>query len=126
VLLVSRGAVVTYTEQTLQRAVIEHLQVRGAPGIFWWHTPNGGYRRPREAKIFKSLGVKAGIPDLMIIHEGRIYGLELKAEGGRATPKQLAAVEAIRNAGGFACIAEGLDRALACLEAWKILKGWSE
>lgn len=110
-------------EQIIQRAVFQHLKQRSAPGVFAFHVPNGGYRKPREAAILKGLGVVAGVPDVIAIHQGSVYALELKAEGGRATPKQLEAVENIRNAGGFACVAEGLDRALRCLEMWGLLRG---
>lgn len=30
------------------------------------HIPNGGYRTPAEAAHFKRLGVKAGVPDLLL------------------------------------------------------------
>ena len=36
--------------------------------------------------MFKGLGVKAGVPDLILIHDGRTYGLELKADGSGVTP----------------------------------------
>jgi hypothetical protein len=70
-----------------------------------------------------SLGVVAGVPDIFIVHNGRCFALELKTEGGRATDKQLACIAALRDAGAFTCIAEGLDRALACLESWGLLRG---
>jgi hypothetical protein len=110
-------------EQIIQRAVFDHLRIRAAPGVFVFHVPNGGYRKPIEAAIMKGLGVKAGVPDVVAIHKGRCYALELKAEGGRATPKQLEAIAAMEAAGAYCCIAEGLDRAIACLEAWGILRG---
>jgi len=110
-------------EQAIQRAVFQHLRTRAAPGVFAFHVPNGGYRRPKEAAIMKGLGVVAGVPDVMCIFRGGVYALELKAEGGRPTEAQFAAVDNIRNAGGFACVVYGLDRALRCLEAWGILKG---
>ncbi len=110
-------------EQAIQRAVFQHLKVRAAPGVFAFHVPNGGYRKPIEAAIMKGLGVTAGVPDVMVIFKGDVYALELKAEDGRPTEKQLEAVSNIRNAGGFACVVYGLDRALRCLEAWGILKG---
>lgn len=110
-------------EQQIQRAVFQHLKMRAAPGVFAFHVPNGGYRKPKEAAIMKGLGVVAGVPDVIAIFKGKVYALELKAEGGRPTEKQLVAVDSIRNAGGFAVIAEGLDRALRCLETWGILKG---
>jgi len=110
-------------EQMIQRAVFEHLRTRAAPGVFAFHVPNGGYRKPVEAAIMKGLGIVAGVPDVIAIHEGRVYGLELKAEGRSATPKQLEAVAAMEAAGAYCAIAEGLDRAIACLEAWGILRG---
>jgi hypothetical protein len=110
-------------EQIIQRAVFDHLRARAARGVFAFHVPNGGYRKPIEAAIMKGLGVKAGVPDVVAIHKGRCYGLELKAEGGRATPKQLEAIAAMEAAGAHCCIAEGLDRALAVLEQWGILQG---
>jgi hypothetical protein len=110
-------------EQELQRALFDHLRLRAAPGVFAFHVPNGGYRKPIEAAIMKGLGVKAGVPDVVAIHEGRCYALELKAEGGRATLKQLEAIAAMEDAGAYCCIAEGLNRALAVLEQWGLLKG---
>jgi hypothetical protein len=110
-------------EQAIQRAVFDHLRARAVPDCFYFHVGNGGYRKPIEAAIMKGLGVKAGVPDVVAIHKGRVFGLELKAEGGRATPKQLEAIAAMEKAGAYCCIAEGLDRALAVLENWGILKG---
>ncbi len=110
-------------EDIVQRAVFQHLKVRSAPGVFAFHVPNGGKRKPVEAAILKGLGVVAGVPDVIAIFRGNVYALELKAEGGRASEAQLEAIIRIRDAGGYAAIAEGIDRALACLEGWGILKG---
>src|SRR5262245_16196618 len=113
-------------EAAIQRAVFQHLRVRGAPGVFAFHPANGGYRKPAEAAIMKGLGVVAGVPDVIAVHNGRIFCLELKAEGGRVSDKQLETLAALREAGAFTCVAEGLDRALACLEAWGCLVGRSQ
>ena len=110
-------------EDAIQLAVFQHLHERGVPGLFAFHPANGGYRKPAEAAILKDLGVTAGVPDVIAIHEGRCYAIEIKAEGGRPTPKQLEAIAALEAAGAYTCIAEGLDRALAVLEAWGSLKG---
>jgi hypothetical protein len=112
-----------HPEAAIQRAVFQHLRARAAPGVFAFHPANGGYRKPIEAAIMKGLGVVPGVPDVIAIHNGRCFALELKAESGRVTDKQLACIAALREAGAFTAIAEGLDRALACLEAWGILKG---
>jgi hypothetical protein len=68
-------------EDCVQRTVCQHLRIRGARGLLWWHTPNGGKRRPIEAAIMKSLGVRAGVADLILVHAGRMFALELKADG---------------------------------------------
>jgi hypothetical protein len=74
----------------------------------------------------KGLGVVAGVPDVIAIHQGRCYAMELKAEGGRATEKQLATIAAMQAAGAYCCIAEGLDAALRTLESWNLLVGRSQ
>jgi len=110
-------------EQVIQRNVFAHLRQRGVPGMFAFHVPNGGYRRPVEAAIMKGLGVVAGVPDLICIHRGKVYCIELKAEGGRVSLKQSETIAALARAGAHTCIAEGLDRALEVLEQWGLLKG---
>jgi len=110
-------------EATIQRAVFQHLRARAAPGVFGFHVPNGGHRKPVEAAIMKGLGVVAGVPDVIAIHQGRCYALELKAEGGRTTETQLATIAALEAAGAFTAVAEGVDRALQVLERWGLLRG---
>jgi hypothetical protein len=110
-------------EDAIQRAVFQHLRARAERGVFAFHPANGGYRKPVEAAIMKGLGVVAGVPDVIVIHEGRVYGLELKAPGGRASAAQLETLAAMEAAGAYTCVAEGLDRALEVLERWRILRG---
>jgi hypothetical protein len=71
------------------------------------------------------LGAIAGLPDIMILFDGRLYAIELKTETGRPTETQLRVIDAIRAAGGHAVVCHGLDRTIACLETWGILKGRS-
>jgi hypothetical protein len=111
------------TEQQIHRAVVQHLRRRGVPGLLFTHPANGGYRTPIEAAIFKSLGVRAGAPDLLLWHVGKSFGLELKAMRGRATDAQRAFLADLEKAGGFACIAEGLISPLRALESWGLLRG---
>jgi hypothetical protein len=112
-------------EQQIQRAVFQNIRARSAPGVFAFHPANGGYRRPIEAKILQGLGVTSGVPDIIAIKDGRCYALELKREGGRVSGAQLACLAAMERAGAFTAVADGLDRALACLEAWGLLRGRS-
>jgi hypothetical protein len=79
-------------EDSLQRAIVQHYRQRAAPGVFMFAVPNGGYWRPVEAAILKSTGAVAGVPDMIWIKDGQVYGLEFKAEGGRSTEAQLATI----------------------------------
>jgi hypothetical protein len=110
-------------EDQIQRAVLEHLRIRGPRDVFTFAVPNGGWRSPVEAAIMKSLGTRAGVPDLIIIYAGRTYGLELKADGNRPTKIQKEAQDAMRAAGAEVATAVGLDAALRQLEDWHLLKG---
>jgi hypothetical protein len=110
-------------EDTLQRAVLEHLRLRGPRTAYWFHVGNGGFRTPVEGAILKSLGVRAGVPDLIIIHDGKTYGLELKADGNKPTKLQIEAQDAMRAAGAEVAVATGIDQAVTQLECWGLLRG---
>lgn len=118
----SRSRAIRRPEQQIQRAVVEHLRLRGMPGLVFFHVPNGGRRKPIEAAIFKSMGVRAGVSDLILLHVGKMFALELKAPGGRATEAQMAFQSDFDKAGGFCAMPEGIDAALATLEAWGLIK----
>jgi len=119
-------------EDAIQRTLFQHFRMRSAPGVVAWHTPSGGYRKPVEAAIFKGLGVMPGVSDICAVRPAvcqcgaphvEFFALELKAQGGRATEMQMKFIHDINNAGGHGVVAFGLDEALRCLEAWRLLKG---
>ena len=106
-------------EDALQHAVLEHLRLRAPRTAYWFHVA----RSPIEAGILKGLGVRAGVPDLIIIYDGKTYGLELKADGNRPTKLQIEAQDAMRAAGAEVAVAVGLDAAIQQLEQWQLLRG---
>jgi hypothetical protein len=108
-------------EQQIQAAVFEHLALRGAPGTFAFHCPNGGWRSKIEAKILQHIGVKAGVPDVIAVKDGKTFALELKSDSGRLSEAQRRAHEALRRAGASVAVAFGLDEALAQLEQWNLI-----
>jgi len=109
-------------EQELQKVVLEHLAWRGTPGIFAFHYPAGGWRSPVEAAIFKSLGVVAGVPDVIVIHDGRCFALELKTAHGRLTSIQIETQARMRAAGCVVATAVEIDAVLERLEQWGLLR----
>jgi hypothetical protein len=110
-------------EDAIQRAVFEHIAMRGSPDVFAFHPANGGRRSRIEAAILKGLGVRAGVPDVIAIKAGCAFALELKAPGGRITETQHGAHTALRAAGAAVVTTYGLDDALDQLERWGLLRG---
>lgn len=103
------------TEAEIQRAVFAEIASRGMPGVVAWAVPNN-----REAR--RTVGFKAGVSDVNAVHRGKFYAMELKKDGGRPSQEQLEYIAAINIAGGYAFVAEGRDQAIACLEAWGLLR----
>ena len=111
-----------HPEQDIQKLVLQHLKWRGYRDIFFFHPANGGYRKPVEAAILYSLGLVAGVPDLIILKDGHCYGLELKTEKGKLSESQGKTIELMRTAGCTVGICYGLADALAWLEGQKLIK----
>jgi hypothetical protein len=109
-------------EDRIQSAVCLHLRWRGVPGVVWFAVPNGGYRTAAEAHVLKATGVRAGASDLILLHAGKAFALELKTDKGRATNAQIQFIDDWRAAGGEAYLAHGLNEALAVLEEWGLLR----
>jgi hypothetical protein len=115
-------------EQQMHMAVVQHLQLRGVPGLVYFHVPNGVRARGRKAAILggigKGMGVRAGVSDLILIHNSNVYALELKAgNGARPTQAQMEFMSDFNAAGGHGVICHDLDRALRMLQTWGLLRG---
>jgi hypothetical protein len=109
-------------EQQIQKAVFDHLNWRAVPGVFAFHPANGGFRKPIEAAIMKGLGVRVGIPDIVAVHDGRCFALELKAPGGRLSDTQRDCHTRLRAAGAAVAVVTGVDEAVAQLVEWELLR----
>lgn len=56
-----------------------------------FHVPNGGQRGRRGAAIFKNMGVRAGVPDLLLLQPRQGFaglGIELKSQLRMTTDAQ--------------------------------------
>lgn len=97
----SRRRIAHRPEEVLQRHCVQFLRVAMPAEAVWWHTPNQrGTRSKVEAQILKTLGVKPGIPDLLLLYRGRLLAAELKAPGGgKPTDNQRQMHEQLRAAG---------------------------
>jgi hypothetical protein len=69
------------------------------------------------------MGVTKGCPDILAWYAGKSFALELKSETGKPTIEQLEMLARLEAQGVDTALCYGLDRALAVLEAWQLLRG---
>ena len=93
------------------------------------HVPNGGSRGPVEAARFKAMGVRSGVPDLMLpVPRGKYHGLwiELKrTKGGRVEPNQAIWIHALRGQGYAVTVCRGWVEAAERIRAY-LLGAWKD
>lgn len=77
-------------ESALQVQCADYLD-RALTGEWrWWHTPNGEKRDARTGARLRAMGVKPGVPDIIVAgprREGVIF-FELKSKSGRMEAEQ--------------------------------------
>ena len=110
------------TEEQIHRAVVAHLEARAVPGLVWFHPANGELRRKGVGGRLKALGVRTGVADLILLHTGTAYALELKRKGGRVQASQRDFLHRFAKAGGTTAVAYGVDDAVQALEGWGLLR----
>jgi hypothetical protein len=110
-------------EQIAHKAVVDHLRMRGVPGVVFLHPANGMGRTAVEGAILKSMGVMPGAPDLHLFHNNRSYAIELKADTGRVSESQADMLRRLDQVGVSTAIVVGLDSAIQQLEKWNLLRG---
>jgi hypothetical protein len=98
-------------EQELQRQLVAALKSLLTPATFFVE---------RDPAVLAAPGVRAGMPDLAFIHQGRAFHLELMAPGGYLTALQRAAHVALRDAGARVEVARTLPEALAHIRGFGI------
>lgn len=103
-------------EQRLQIAVAQYLGHALRPPTIWTAFPAGGGGRIRGA-FLKAMGLKAGWPDIVVMHPlggdgcqvSVVVGIELKAAKGRLSPSQTAMHKSFYAAGARYDICRSLD-----------------
>jgi VRR-NUC domain len=87
-------------------------------GYLFGHIPLGQHIRSAAARMrAKRAGVRPGLPDYVVIRNGRLCFIELKRlRGGRASPEQKIWVEALQQCGVRASVCCGHQAAIEWLE----------
>lgn len=108
-------------EGAFQAALVRELRRMLTPATFMTHFPAGG-GGPIRGALLKLRGLVPGVPDLLFIHEGRAFWMELKSKAGRnrLEPSQIACHLSLRLSGCHVEVVRNLDDALECLRLWDI------
>ena len=104
-------------EEQLHRACVQLLWVYETFGrLTFAHCPNGGSRHPAEAAKLKAMGVRAGVPDLLIwTPAGGHFAIELKAGRGTESDAQVLWRSTLESLGHRCYVCWSLDEVEAVL-----------
>lgn len=106
----------TRPEETIQRAIVAYLRLALPTTAVVWATPNQRGTRSRwEMGLLAALGVRAGVPDLFVLHAGHLIGLEVKAPMGRVSKAQEATGAMLRLAGASVFVVRSVEEAAQAL-----------
>jgi hypothetical protein len=104
------------SEHEIHKAVVKYLDTCGRKDILWFHPENARKCTPRQGAMRKAIGVKAGVPDFVLIIDGDPVFLELKSAKGKPSEAQLAFFKTASDCGCQYFIAKSLDEAIGVLE----------
>jgi len=106
-------------ESDIHKQVANYLDLTLPVSSVWSTIGHGGMPlHPRTAARLKAQGLKPGIPDVLIVWQGRAIFVEIKRPGGRLSPAQKAMHERITSAGAVVATcfsAEDVERYLSVI-----------
>lgn len=92
-----------HPERALQSAVAEYLTWALPAGSFFSALPGG------DGKMTRAPGYVSGLPDLMVVVDGRVYFIELKSQKGRASEAQKLVAPKILASGSYYRICRSIN-----------------
>jgi hypothetical protein len=104
------------SEDAFQKSVAKYLNAINA---FWFHCPNGGSRHSLEALKLKDMGVKAGIPDCLILDQRNGYSglaIELKVGYNKPSEQQLAIFDKLVERNWLVVVSWSLDEVIDIID----------
>lgn len=103
------------TENQLQIMVAKFLDTCLVDA--WWTAINPIPAKSKAAAgLSKAMGMKAGCPDLLVVHNGNAIFIELKTAKGRTSDAQNAAIERIEAAGSRVHVCRSLEDVIVVLK----------
>jgi hypothetical protein len=101
-----------HDEDDFQETVCRFLRWSLPGDAEYFAIPNGGFRHSKAAARLARTGVRAGVPDLCIVHHGNALFLELKTPRGQLSEAQRQMIRKLEYCGCRVLVC----RTLACVE----------
>lgn len=115
------------TERAIQRRVLRRMAALLPPEAFFFHVPNQ-ILDPAEVLdpagyggALLGDGMKPGVPDLILLHRGMAYGLEVKQPGERLSADQCKVHDRMAAAGVPVATVFSADGAACALAGFGLL-----
>ena len=105
-----------HPEASLQRAVHQYLSWALPADAVHFAIPNGLMRSKKAAARAQGEGVRAGIADLCVIHQGRPLFIELKAARGVLSAAQRTMMAKLYYCGCDVVVCKGVPEVQAALQ----------
>lgn len=109
----------TIPEDTIHRSMVDwlHMQEKIGRIALFFHCPNGARRTRFEQGQAKRWGMRAGVPDLIILHNsGLVDWVEVKSATGTLSKEQLAFSERLIEAGHYFKVVRSLEELMGGLK----------
>lgn len=113
-------------EHPLQKQIADVLRLEIAPagkvsrhGVVWWCVDHANYAGEVPG-IRIGRGIVAGVPDLLILHHGEAFLIEIKADDGEVSEAQRSVLAACLAASCRVAIARDAAEVLRLLDHWNI------
>lgn len=97
------------TENQIQRAIAKYLDAVLPVDAFWTAINPMPGKSIVAAANSKAMGMKAGVPDILIVFRSDTIWIEVKKEGGKLSAPQKCVHDDIRHAGGRVYTARSID-----------------
>jgi len=120
-------------ETTLQILIVETLSILAARHKFvFFSVPNEAYQLGMAAKAattrdharmmtLKKMGLTPGVSDLIVLHNGRAFCLEVKTGTGRQSAAQVTFQTAVERIGVPYQVVRSVDEAIEMLITWEVI-----
>lgn len=105
------------TEAQIHQQVADFLALAIQPPAFFTTFPAGGGGKARGGQL-KARGLKAGVPDILLIKHGQAHWIELKTDDGKVSPAQAETGALLMHAGCPLCVCRSVENVQAMLAQW--------